>query len=393
MTKIIKNEIPGTRIIDIRPGDVSPGLKNQTIIQKYAVCLDWLEISFKLQDAEKFESVAKKTGYRIVKHHGTSTYQHSIVVYQRELRLCQMWWHGHGAIPKNSGKLKFDNHVLYNRMRLQFWQDISKAFQLMDAKVCRADIAIDTREQHLDTLLNYSNIESIVKDIVSEKIELSKKNSCSFYKQKGVYTGVSIGKSPKRLTIYNKTVELKKSEKIYIKKIHEQLNGKGEVIRIEGQLRKMGKTSYQDEHGNKIVITPSKLFEVDTQVKLMTYILSKKFDIRQKNQRYARGRKIISYGATAVVKETEISQKDRKKRIISGLIKDSKTVYHTDDLSRNLNTAYWIAQRWGLQIFFFEKLRKAEIEEEIELMRYVSQNQIDSDKEQFTMFEVNVKNY
>jgi len=145
----------------------------------------------------------------------------------------------------NFCQFKFENHLFYTKTLEELQRlkdDLLKDLELSFHGVSRLDIALDFQ--------NASNkVQNFYKEINNEKIliggrekDFNKYNSLRAYSKTkgGVMTleGLQIGsrKSRKFCRLYNKSLELQKTNKSYIHQTWDNLKIKGEVWRLEYQM-------------------------------------------------------------------------------------------------------------------------------------------------------------
>lgn len=373
MTNLQKKSIPANgnlpklQIVSNKVGIVSPTSKSQTNIN-YSISIDWLDITLDMSEKTQ-QKIFEKNTYIPFESFGTRSFKKSFKIYHNDIIIATLYLEGNGAIDKKLAKLHVENHVLYHQEAQDIIYTIIEEYELKNPRISRIDVALDMKESNFEYFIhNYKTLEQLSNDILLGNIRINERLQYSIHKQGNKINGLSVGKNPKRLSIYNKTRQLNtlQKKKIYIEEIHTRLSGKGEVIRFEAQYSKCGKTNLieYDDLGTLEKIDIFKIFDETTLLDLVANMVKDRLDIRYNdNDRFSRCTKIIPIKPKRILLDiTKVDNTKAKKLIINGLLKDQSTLINNSDRETMINTAYKIADRYNILLYFYKKLAEQNIE-------------------------------
>lgn len=206
--------------------------------QPYTLALDWLQYAahFKVEGVILGTDIYKQGFRMLYQGHGTQHYKHLYHVYYGNEMLFVLELSPRKSKDESIGLLKFENHVLYG-LWYEWHYKFSEAFITDIIRISRVDIALD----------GLNNVRELLADWLTPQLQHNYKllgksviNGYNFNRITKKPEGFRIGsiKGNKQISIYNKTKEIKKGNKPYIKK-HWERNGLTipEVYRFECRMK------------------------------------------------------------------------------------------------------------------------------------------------------------
>lgn len=182
---------------------------------KHTIAVDWLEINLKAKSPQIFDtkdcytSASQKTGF-IHSGNGNKFYKHQFEVNHEEKKFGTMFATSRSArlMEPDNVQLKVENNKLYELGWLDSLKSIMAENELTYKSCTRLDLALDGG--------NYFQLFEQWKDGAIDKVGKAKITAHFTGKRKteGFYIGK--GKSKKQLVCYNKSDEMKRTNKWYI---------------------------------------------------------------------------------------------------------------------------------------------------------------------------------
>lgn len=213
-----------------------------------SVALDWFSVMIHLVIAEPEPDIITYTFENdiilLYLEHGTPVFKHSYTVLRGGEPVANLHTHcrNEKTIGAGVAKLEIHNHLLYSTEWATIYLQILAALGASFRNVNRLDIAIDG----VNWLHPFMN-EFVKQRVKGKCIELKGKAHLSskiLRKKTMTYQNFTVGgsDSPKRITIYNKSSELERSNKQYIRTMWEraEMDTTNDVWRIELRMNSEG---------------------------------------------------------------------------------------------------------------------------------------------------------
>lgn len=193
---------------------------------KVAIAIDWLTVLFLIDDKVLFPPAAEHDEVRqlsdviTVKNYGKGNEHYKYiwhVLYNGE-HAATLLTHTRNSkfVKEGNCKIDFKNHLLYSSTLWPCYDAVVAALKLKYKNVGRVDIAIDGLN-YLQEFMN-AYVRQTAKDKVVEMKGRAKINCKVLDRKTMMYQNFNIGdgKSPKYITIYNKSLDIAKTGKAYI---------------------------------------------------------------------------------------------------------------------------------------------------------------------------------
>jgi hypothetical protein len=185
----------------------------------YAINLDWLQIVCLNSSKKDFNNYKDKNiliRKNKTNHNPNFNYSYSIIVNNEEIIELHSSPRNNYIYNEFDVLLRVQNKVLYDCEWMQILSDILNALSLEFLKITRLDIALDSED-----LINQMSIfwRSIKTNTVVKGNKSLKINGIDHREGESKFSSYTVGtpKSSKYASLYNKSEEILKSEKIYIK--------------------------------------------------------------------------------------------------------------------------------------------------------------------------------
>lgn len=250
--------------------------------QSVSVSCDWLSMMCLclLPEPEKDQGPIFLTDNVVLEYQmkGTPIFNYSYIVYLEGEPVAKV--HTHGKNPKimkeGIAKLEIENHVFYSNTMLEVKDKVMLACKMSAVKnYSGLHIAIDGVE-HIHKFLNAyirqdnnrvkPELRSLGRWDKMNRVRLKGKANVDakrFNKTNGLFDNFKVGSSRKYLTLYNKTSELERSHKQYIRDAWDRagIDTKGTVWRCELRLTSQSIKEIKDFDINKIT-DPNYLLQI-----------------------------------------------------------------------------------------------------------------------------------